>query len=104
MDLIWIFIAVIVAANILLNVMGTNIVRSSEIHDNNKKRNLLIVLWGVPLLGVFLAMIKINKDIKANQAKMEEEIAPAIRQMADRLKVLDADIALSKSKKNPKIH
>jgi len=104
MDLFWIFILIMVIANILLNIMGTNIVRSSEIHDNNKKRNLLIMLWGIPMLGVFVAMIKINKDIKANQQKMEEEIAPAIREMADRLKVLDADIAMSKAKKNPKIH
>ena len=104
MDLLWIFFAVIFAANIFLNVMGTNIVKSSEIHDARKKRVLLIIIWSIPILGVFIAMIKINKDIKANQVKMEEEIAPAIREMADRLKVLDADIAMSKAKKTPKIH
>ena len=104
MDLFWIFLLPMVAANIFLNIMGTNIIKSSEIHDHNKKRNLLIMLWGIPMLGVFIAMIKINKDIKANQQKMEEDIAPAIRQIADRLKVLDADIALSKAKKKPKIH
>ena len=64
------------------------------------------------MLGVFIVIRQINKDIKVNQAKMEEQIAPAIREVADRLKVLDADLSQKRAEqigrdlpnKNTKIH
>ena len=102
MDLFWIFLVVIIAACVFLNVMGTTIIKSSHIHDDKQKRILMIVLWGIPMLGVFIVIRQINKDIKKHQAKMEEEIAPAIREVADRLKVLDADLSKSMANKNEK--
>lgn len=102
MDLFWIFLAVIIAACVFLNVMGTTIIKSSHIHDDSRKRTLMIVLWGIPMLGVFIVIRQINKDIKKHQAKMEEEIAPAIREVADRLKVLDADLSRTMASKNEK--
>ena len=92
MDLVFIFIGVIAIATVFLNVMATNIIQSSQIHEAQKKKQLIMVLWSIPLLGVFIVIRQINKDIKKNQTKMEEEIAPAMREMADRLKVLDADL------------
>lgn len=95
MDFFWIFLAIIVIACIFLDVMATTIIKSSHIHDDLRKRNLMIILWGLPMLGVFIVIRQINRDIKKHQAKMEEEIAPAIREVADRLKVLDADLSRS---------
>lgn len=96
MDFILVFIGVIIIATVFLNVMATNIIKSSEIHEARRKQQLTAILWALPLLGVFIVIRQINKDIKKNQARMEEEIAPAIRQVADRLKVLDADISSGK--------
>ena len=109
MDFFWIFLAVIVVASVFLNVMGTNIISASHIHDEHRKRVLMVILWGLPILGVFVVIGLINRDIKKNQVKMEEEIAPAIREVADRLKVLDADLSRSVGdnnvpNKNTKIH
>ncbi len=107
MDFFWIFLAVILVAGVFLDVMGTNIIKASHLHDDNRKRVLMVILWGLPILGVFIVMGLINRDIKKNQAKMEEEIAPAIREVADRLKVLDADLSRSISEsnvQNKKIH
>ena len=93
MDFFWIFLAVIIIACVFLDVMATTIIKSSHIHDEQRKRNLMIILWGLPMIGVFIVIRQINKDIKKHQAKMEEQIAPAIREVADRLKVLDADLS-----------
>jgi type VI protein secretion system component VasK len=112
MDFFWMFLAVVIAACVLMNLMGTTIIAASHIHDDSRKRVLMLILWGLPMLGVFVIIRMINKDIKKNQAKMEEEIAPAIREVADRLKVLDADLSSSRAKnisdeslnQNTKIH
>ncbi|WP_455376517.1 hypothetical protein [Kaarinaea lacus] len=93
MDFFWIFLTVIVLAYVFMNVMGTTIIKSSHIHDDSRKRVLMTMLWGLPFVGVFVVIRIINRDIKKNQEKMEEEIAPAIREVADRLKVLDADLS-----------
>lgn len=99
MDFVFIFIGVVIVATVFLNVTAMNVIKSSQIHSEQKKKRLMLLLWGIPLLGVFIVIRQINKDIKQNQVKMEEEIAPAIREMADRLKVLDADLMMKKLKK-----
>jgi len=112
MDLMWIFLILLLTAYIFLNVMGTGMIKASELHDHNQKTKMIIMLWALPLVGVFMVIRQINKDIKQNQSKIEEEIAPAIREVADRLKVLDADLSRSKlnssdnqnTGKNIKIH
>lgn len=112
MDFVLILIAFAILATILMNIMAMNIIKSSQIHEPKRKQKLIILLWAIPLLGVFVVIKLINKDIKENQAKMEDEIAPAIREVADRLKVLDADISQGKITKisaddlkpNKKIH
>ena len=102
MEFIWIFIIVFLVAVVFLDVMGTTIIQSSQIHNQKQKRTLIAIVWGLPIVGVFLAMMRINKDIKSNRKKMEEDIAPAIRELANRIKVLEADISKEQDKK--KIH
>jgi len=112
MDLMWMFLALVITAYVVLNIMGSSMIRASEIHEDSKKNKLLLILWGVPVIGVFIVVRQINRDIKQNQERMEEEIAPAIREVADRLKILDADLSRKKSNsitdlqdsKNTKIH
>ena len=57
-----------------------------------------MTVWLLPVIGVFIAMLKINKDIKKNREKVEGEIAPAIRELADKLKNLESDIQREKQK------
>lgn len=97
---LWIFGAVLVGAVVYLNVMSTRIIRLSQLHDARKKKQFVILVWALPVVGVFVVMMQINRDIKKNQKKVEEEIAPAIRQLADQLKVLEADIQQEQQKKN----
>lgn len=104
MDFFWIFLLVVVIACVFLDVMATSMIRASQIHDAARKRKLLLILWCLPMLGVFIVVRQINRDIKVNQAKMEEQIAPAIREVADRLKVLDADLSQKRAEQiNQKI-
>ena len=98
MILLWVFGAVLVAVIIYLNYMSTQIIESSRIHSPEKKHNLVLIVWLLPVVGVFIAMLKINKDIKKNREKVEEEIAPAIRELADKLKNLESDIQREKQK------
>jgi hypothetical protein len=86
-------------AVIYLNVMSARIVQLSQIHDDQKKKQFTILIWALPVVGVFVVMMRINKDIKNNRKKIDEEIAPAIRQLADQLKVLEADIQQEQQKK-----
>ena len=102
MDFLWVFVAIVIVASIFLNVIGTNIVRSSHIHDENKKRVLLLILWCLPIVGVFVVMLRINKDIKASEKKMEDEMAPAIREVADRLSAMDVKIQARKDQEKDK--
>jgi NADH:ubiquinone oxidoreductase subunit 6 (subunit J) len=97
---LWVFATVLVAAVVYLNVMSTRIIRISQLHDARKKKQFIILVWALPVVGVFVVMMQINRDIKKNQKKVEEEIAPAIRQLADQLKVLEADIQQEQQKKN----
>lgn len=98
--ILWVFSAVLLVAVVYLNVMSTRIIRSSPIHDDVKKKHFILMVWIFPVLGVFLAMMQINKDIKNNRKKIDEEIAPAIRQLANQIKVLEADIQHEQQKKN----
>lgn len=98
MILLWVFGAVLVAAIIYLNYMSTRIIESSGLHSPEKKQNLILTVWLLPVVGVFIAMLKINKDIKKNREKVEGEIAPAIRELADKLKNLESDIQREKQK------
>lgn len=100
MELFLIFVVVFLGVVTFLNVMVTNIIRSSTIHGSDQKRKYLYIVWGLPIAGIFIVITKINKDIKSNEKKMEEEIAPAIRELADRLKVLEADIQHEQGKKS----
>lgn len=112
MDFVLILIGFAIIATIFMNVMAMNIIKSSQIHEAKRKQNLNIILWALPLLGVFVVIRLINRDIKKNQEKMEDEIAPAIREVADKLKVLDADLSQGRINKiagddlnqNKKIH
>jgi ABC-type thiamin/hydroxymethylpyrimidine transport system permease subunit len=94
MELMLLFGAVLVAAIIYLNYMSTQIIHSSRIHSPEKKQNLVMTVWLLPVIGVFIAMLKIKK----NREKVEGEIAPAIRELADKLKNLEIDIQREKQK------
>lgn len=98
MVLIWLFGAVLLVAIVYLNYMCAQIIQSSQIHSAEKKQNLVLVVWLLPVLGVFIALFKINKDIKKNREKVEGEIAPAIRELADKLKTLESDIQREKQR------
>jgi len=106
MDFLWLFILILLGAIILLNVMTTNIINSSQLHNAASKRRLLLTVWALPIIGVFVAIQRINKDIKLSKKRMEEDIAPAIRELADRLKGLEADFNLKKASRqgSKKLH
>lgn len=92
MILLWVFVFVLAAAIIYLNFMCTQIIQSSQLHNAEKKRQLILIVWLLPIAGVFISLLRINKDIKKNREKIEGEIAPAIRELADKLRVLENDI------------
>lgn len=98
MILLWVFGAVLVVAIIYLNYMCTQIIQSSRMHSPEQKHNLVLTVWLLPVVGVFVALLKINKDIKKNRDKVEGEIAPAIRELADKLKTLESDIQREKQR------
>lgn len=100
--ILWIISLILLGAVIYLNFTGTQIIQSSQIHAPAKKRNLIITVWLLPVAGAFIALYLINRDIKKNQAKIEKDIAPAIRELADRIRNLEADI--QREEKKQKLH
>jgi TRAP-type C4-dicarboxylate transport system permease small subunit len=102
MIILWVFGLIMLAAVIYLNITGTQIIQSSQIHTARKKRNLILVVWLAPVAGIFAALYLINRDIKRNQAKIEKDIAPAIRDLTDKIKNLEA--GLKQEEKKQKYH
>ncbi|WP_455207621.1 hypothetical protein [Kaarinaea lacus] len=102
MIMLWIFGLVLLGAVVYLNFTGTKIIQSSQIHTASKKRNLILMVWIFPVAGIFIALYLINRDIKKHETKIEKDIAPAIRELADKLRTLEADI--HKEEKKQKYH
>lgn len=100
--ILWILGLILLGAVIYLNYTSTQIIQSSQIHTPQKKRNLILIIWLFPVAGTFVALYLINRDIKKNQAKIEKDIAPAIRELADRIRTLEADI--QREEKKQKYH
>lgn len=93
-----IFIIVGLVLVVALNVESTKTVTSSQLHSEPQKRKFKILIWALPIIGTMIAMWQINKDIRKKQHQMEEEIAPAIKELGDRLKKLDMGIRQKRNK------
>ncbi|MCI0505472.1 MAG: hypothetical protein L0Z73_05115 [Gammaproteobacteria bacterium] len=103
MTTIWILFGIVMlGAVIYLNVTSTQIIQSSQIHTANKKRNLIMVVWLAPVAGIFITLYVINRDIKKNQIKIEKDIAPAIKELTDKIRNLEA--GLKQGEKKQKYH
>lgn len=89
---IWSISILLAAAVLFLNYSATRIVLSSNIHSEKNKYVLIALIWAFPILGVIASMMLINRDIKKNHRKLNEEIAPVIRQLGDKIKNLEADL------------
>jgi paraquat-inducible protein B len=90
--ILWVLSLILLGAVLYLNYTATQIIQSSQIHAESKKRNLIALVWLLPVVGTFAALYLINRDIRKNQAKIEQDIAPAIRELANRIRNLEADI------------
>ena len=93
---IFIFIGIVLV--FALNVESSKTVTSSQIHSEQEKRKFKIIIWVLPVIGTMIAMWLINKDIRKKQHQMEEEIAPAIKELGDRLKKLESGIQRKQNK------
>jgi cytochrome c-type biogenesis protein CcmH/NrfF len=87
-----IFIVVGIVLVVALNMESSKTVSSSQIHTDQQKRKFKVLIWALPIIGTMIAMWLINKDIRKKRHQMEEEIAPAIKELGDRLKKLEAGI------------
>ena len=81
--LIGAFIVVVIVLVVALNIEGTKTVTSSQIHSDTDKRKFILLIWAVPVMGTMVAMWLINNDIRKKRHQMEEEIAPAIKELGD---------------------
>ena len=87
---------------VALNIASSKTVSSSEIHSEAEKQKFLMLIWLLPIVGTMLAMWLINKDIRKSQDEMEDQIAPAIKELGDRLKKLESSI--QQKQNNSKLH
>ena len=88
----WVLLIVAVISVVVLNIEGAKTVTGSEIHSETEKRKYLAMIWALPFLGTILVMWLINKDIRKKQIQMEDEIAPAIKELGNQLKKLESGI------------
>ena len=95
---IWLLVVIGVIAIVVLNIEGAKTVSSSEIHSDAEKRKYRIMIWAFPIVGTMMAMWSINKDIRKKQHEIEDEIAPAIKELGDRLKKLESGIQQKQNK------
>lgn len=100
--LFWIGISLIVFLALYLSIVGTTTVSHSEIHTSKQKRNYILLIWIFPIIGTFVVIALINRDIKKQAEKAEEKIAPMIKDLADQISLLDA--AIQKKKGDKSIH
>jgi len=99
-----IFIVIGIVLVVALNVESTKTVNCSQIHGEREKRKFKLLIWALPIIGTMIAMWLINKDIRRKQHQMEEEIAPAIKELGDRLKKLESGIQRKHINNNKKLH
>jgi len=97
-----IFVVIGIVLVVALNVESTKTVSSSQLHDEREKRKFKIIIWALPVIGTMIAMWLINKDIRKKQHQIDEEIAPAIKELGDRLKKLESRVQQKQDKK--KLH
>lgn len=98
----WVLVIVGVISVVALNIEGAKTVSSSEIHSESEKLKYLTIIWALPFIGTILVMWLINKDIRKKQLQMEDEIAPVIKELGDRLKKLESGIQQKQNKQ--KLH
>ncbi|NOZ55052.1 MAG: hypothetical protein GXP08_18250 [Gammaproteobacteria bacterium] len=98
--LIWIVILIIGLSAITLNIFATQTVLSSSIHTKIKRRNYILLIWSIPIVGVILAVLFINRDIKKNKETIESDIADVMKDLAKRINGIEADIKQKRSKKS----
>ncbi len=100
--IIALIVLVVVLAVVALNIESSKTVAGSQIHSDAEKSKYRRMIWLFPVVGTIWAMWLINKDIRKKQHEMEEEIAPAIKELGDRLKKLES--GLQNKQKNQKLH
>jgi len=100
--LFWFVLLVVLVPVIALNIVATKTVIHSNIHSEGDKRRLYITVWALPVFGVLLAMLKINKDLKKMESQSEDKLTDALKHFTDSISTIEAN--LQRKQKNPPLH
>jgi hypothetical protein len=102
--LTWLLVATAVISTIALNILGTSTVQESQIHSAERKRFYLALIWCIPMLGVILSMMLINRDIKRHQKNSEQDILNTLKTLSENINKLEAGIQQKKIKDKEPLH
>jgi len=100
--LFWIVLFLAIVPVVALNIVATKTIINSKIHSEANKRVMYIIVWAIPIFGVLLAMLKINKDIKKIESQSEDKLTDALKHFTDSITVIEAN--LQRKQKNPPMH
>jgi len=100
--LFWIVLLAAIAPVVALNIVATKTIKQSNIHSELNKRRLYITVWALPVFGVLLAMLRINKDLKKMESQSEDKLTDALKQFTDSITTIEAN--LQRKQKNPPLH
>ena len=100
--LFWIVLLAALAPVVALNIVATKTIKQSKIHSELNKRRLYITVWALPIFGVLLAMLRINKDLKKMESQSEDKLTDALKHFTDSISAIEAN--LQRKQKNPPLH
>lgn len=101
---IWLILATALISTLALNGLGTSTVTGSQIHSVERKRLYLMLIWCIPLFGVILVMLFINRDIKQHHKTSELEILATLKTLSDNINKLEAGIQHKSTKDKGQLH
>ncbi len=100
--LYWIVLLIVIVPIVALNVVAMKTVEHSNIHSEANKRNLYFAVWAIPIFGVMLVMLKINKDIKKVNDQAEDKLNNALKNFTENITTIEAN--LQNKPKNTPLH
>jgi len=98
--LYWIIVLIALVPIVALNIVAIKTIARSNIHSKANKRNLIIMVWAIPIFGVMLVMLKINNDIKNSNLQSSDKLDVALKQFTENISEIEANLRI-KTKNTP---
>ncbi len=75
-----------------LNIIATRTILGTHLITIKRKRNLLILIWLVPVFGFILSIIIFNGDMKKKKENSDKELITALNSFTEKMNTANKEI------------